>query len=337
MKKIFLIFILILCISANTVSFAEDSAPTLGQRIAKEAALWLGTPYGYSDGAEGYGSPVDCSGLVMRVYEAFGIELPRSSSLQAAEGERVDLNNMIAGDIVCFMYEDGTIGHVGIYIGDNVMIHSPRSDKFVEFSRNFEDWGFAKAVYGRRIIAESDYIPREPDEVILSELNRLFAKSNSVKTNHLKDLIIPDISAQVPEVLPDWYKTVVLQIGNPLMTVDNTEKYIDPDGVAAPCIINNRTHLPLRNVAEEFGVTVEWIGGDTKEIRLSANGVVINLYVDSPVAIANGVTKYVDCVPIIIEEKTYIPIKFIADEFGWIITWDGENKKISLSGYPSEI
>jgi len=328
-RRSILVFLLILNMVLPTISSAEDILAPVGERIVKEAALWIGTEYGTSDGSDGYGSQVDCSGLVMQVYAKFGIELPRTSDLQAMEGDKIELDEMIAGDIVCFIYEDGSIGHVGIYIGANAMIHSPRPGKAVEISRYFEDWGSIKSVYGRRISVESDYTPENLPEDINTEIESLLASENTVSTEHLKDIVV------TPENPID--KTIILEINNPIMKVNDEEKFIENDGVAAPCIINDRAHLPLRSVAEEFGANVEWIGGQDREIKLHYNNTEITLWIDSLKTVVNGEIKYIDSVPVIMNDKTYLPIRFIANEFNWNLDWDGENQKISLSVNKSEI
>ncbi|MGN0005655.1 MAG: copper amine oxidase N-terminal domain-containing protein, partial [Candidatus Gastranaerophilaceae bacterium] len=63
---------------------------------------------------------------------------------------------------------------------------------------------------------------------------------------------------------------IVLQIGNPIMTVNNTQKEIDPGMGTAPVVINDRTLLPVRAVVEEMGGAVGW-NGDTQEVTLSYN------------------------------------------------------------------
>ena len=342
MKKYFILYMLIISIIIPTSGFGDNTDTYIGNKIVKEAALWLGSPYGYSDGCYGYGSPVDCSGLVMQVYRAFGIELPRTSALQALEGTKVELDKMVAGDIVCFMYEDGSIGHVGIYIGADSMIHSPRPDKTVEISTNFEDWGSIKAVYGRRIEVESDYCPAEPAEDIRKKIDDLLLSENSLTTNHLEDILISEAAGteNTEENITEGNrinKVITLEINNPVMMVDGTEKFIDGGGIASPRIINDRTHLPIRAIAEEFGATVEWIGGDKKEIRLSYGSTEITLWANLFETYVNGETKYIDSTPIIIDNTTYLPLRFIANEFGWKIDWDDINKKISLSNNKSEI
>ncbi len=106
---------------------------------------------------------------------------------------------------------------------------------------------------------------------------------------------------------------IILQINNPNMTVNGTEKPIDEDGTA-PVIVNNRTLLPVRAVAEEMGGTVQW-NGDTKTVTLSYNEYEIKLVIDDNTAYLNGTAQILDTAPAIINERTMLPIRFIAESF----------------------
>ena len=73
---------------------------------------------------------VDCSGFTLRIYESFGINLPRLSSEQAKWGSHVNtMAEALPGDLLFFHgYRNGTVtegvGHVAIYIGNGKMIHA---------------------------------------------------------------------------------------------------------------------------------------------------------------------------------------------------------------------
>ena len=73
---------------------------------------------------------VDCSGFTLRIYESFGINLPRLSSEQAKWGSAVgSMAEALPGDLLFFHgYRNGTVtpgvGHVAIYIGNGKMIHA---------------------------------------------------------------------------------------------------------------------------------------------------------------------------------------------------------------------
>lgn len=85
----------------------------------------LGKPYVY--GAAGPDS-YDCSGLIMRAWGAAGVSLPRTTYGQAEAGPQIDRGSLQPGDILFF----SGLGHAGLYVGNNQMIHAPRTGKNVE-------------------------------------------------------------------------------------------------------------------------------------------------------------------------------------------------------------
>jgi cell wall-associated NlpC family hydrolase len=78
------------------------------------------TPYVFS-GSNTYGW--DCSGMVVWMYEHFGITLPHSADKQGHSGKRVSIPKL--GDIVVFAYKGSTnFYHSGIYIGKGKIVNS---------------------------------------------------------------------------------------------------------------------------------------------------------------------------------------------------------------------
>lgn len=66
----------------------------------------------------------DCSGLTSYLYKQIGISINRNSRAQASNGVSVSRNNLKAGDLMFFNTGGSGISHVGIYIGDNKLIHA---------------------------------------------------------------------------------------------------------------------------------------------------------------------------------------------------------------------
>lgn len=118
-----------------TAAPAASGGSVQGEAVVDAARKYLGVPYvwGGTDPATG----LDCSGLVQRVYKDLGYDLPRVSYQQAEAGRPVQggLANAQPGDILAF---DSPVNHVGIYIGDNKMIHAPRPGQDVEVSSVYE-------------------------------------------------------------------------------------------------------------------------------------------------------------------------------------------------------
>ena len=74
------------------------------------------------------GSGFDCSGLTMESWAAAGVSIPRTSEEQWAALPHISLSNLQPGDILVF---NGT-GHVGLYVGGNMLIDAPHSGLDVE-------------------------------------------------------------------------------------------------------------------------------------------------------------------------------------------------------------
>jgi peptidoglycan DL-endopeptidase CwlO len=100
----------------------------IGVQAAKAAVEMLGKPYRY--GAEGPNS-FDCSGLTSWAFQQVGVTLPRSSSQQARVGTPVSRDQLRPGDLV-FFYQP--VSHVGIYVGNNMMINAPQTGDVVKYS-----------------------------------------------------------------------------------------------------------------------------------------------------------------------------------------------------------
>ena len=87
--------------------------------VAVQAALSrIGSPYSWGGSGP---NAFDCSGLVMWSYQQAGISLPHSSQALAQSGQAVSMSEMQPGDLVTY-YSDAS--HVGIYIGDGMMVHA---------------------------------------------------------------------------------------------------------------------------------------------------------------------------------------------------------------------
>ena len=95
------------------------TANTIGAQALRWALTRRGDPYVW--GAAGPGS-FDCSGLVLWAYAKVGISLPHFTGDQWNMGVHVGRNQLEPGDLV-FFYPD--IGHVGLYIGDGLMVDAP--------------------------------------------------------------------------------------------------------------------------------------------------------------------------------------------------------------------
>ncbi|MET7977153.1 NlpC/P60 family protein [Streptomyces mirabilis] len=107
-------------------SSATDSSYTAkADKALAFARTQVGKPYVW--GATGPGS-YDCSGLTQAAWKAAGVDLPRTTWDQVNVGTTVPLSDIKPGDLV-FFYDD--ISHVGLYVGNGMMIHAPKPGAYV--------------------------------------------------------------------------------------------------------------------------------------------------------------------------------------------------------------
>ena len=131
-------------VEENDVPEVEEAAeePVLtGEDIVEFALQYVGNRYVY--GGTSLTKGTDCSGFVMRVYEAFGYKLPRSSYYQRSAGRAVSAEEIQPGDIVCYS------GHVAIYIGDGKIVHASNAKDGIKVSN---DYRYRKVLSIRRIL-----------------------------------------------------------------------------------------------------------------------------------------------------------------------------------------
>jgi peptidoglycan DL-endopeptidase CwlO len=103
--------------------------------VARAAVRWalaqLGDPYRW--GATGP-DLFDCSGLTSSAYRAAGVGIPRVSRAQWGAGPHVQVANLLPGDLVFYAdntSDPSTIHHVGMYIGNGLMVHAPHTGDVV--------------------------------------------------------------------------------------------------------------------------------------------------------------------------------------------------------------
>lgn len=122
--------------SGSATSPSTSADPSYGTKAEKAIAFaraQIGKPYVW--GATGPGS-YDCSGLTQAAWKAAGVTLPRTTYDQVNAGTTVPVSQAQPGDLV-FFYDDVT--HVGIYIGNGMMIHAPKPGTYVREESIFYD------------------------------------------------------------------------------------------------------------------------------------------------------------------------------------------------------
>lgn len=102
-----------------------------------------------------------------------------------------------------------------------------------------------------------------------------------------------------------------------------------------PIIENDRTMVPMRTIFEQLGAQVEWY----EELKTVTGyrrykdiaDVFIKLKIGDNTAYRNGNSFTLDSPPIIRDDRTLVPVRFVADSFGVDVKWDDKNRTVLLS------
>lgn len=92
------------------------------QSIVSFALQFEGNPYVW--GGTSLTNGADCSGFTQSIMANFGISIPRVAADQAYGGRSVDVGSVQPGDLLFYLDDSGSIGHVALYIGNNQVIHA---------------------------------------------------------------------------------------------------------------------------------------------------------------------------------------------------------------------
>jgi len=140
-----------------TLGQMSHSVGDRASNLVVTAMGFLGVPY--RRGGTSVETGFDCSGFVQSMYQnTVGLVLPRRANEQAAATESIDRKDLQPGDLVFFNTLRRAFSHVGIYIGDNKFIHSPKPGAQVRV----EDMG--GSYWKRRFNGARRVLAGEPDE-----------------------------------------------------------------------------------------------------------------------------------------------------------------------------
>lgn len=127
----------------------SEQQNALADKIIATGEKYLGTPYEFG-ARSGQTSTFDCSSFVQHVYKENGIDLPRNSRQQSKVGTTVSKSELQKGDLLFFevrSHHQGQIGHVGIYAGNNKILHTwgPGGVRYDDLSDGWLKEGYVTA------------------------------------------------------------------------------------------------------------------------------------------------------------------------------------------------
>ena len=98
----------------------------------------------------------------------------------------------------------------------------------------------------------------------------------------------------------------------------------------SPVIVNDRTMIPIRFIAEALGLNVSW-NETAQTVSLKGDVIEIEMGIDSNYAKVNGTEKVLDVAPFIENNRTYLPVRFISENLGAKVEWVPGNRSIIVT------
>lgn len=182
----------------------------------------------------------------------------------------------------------------------------------------------------------SDYIKYEDVALVLYNLDKTAENDSAIyssENENIETLVEKAIAEEekynfninYTPTATVYEKTISLQIGSTAATVNGSSATTD----AAPKIVNSRTMLPIRFVAEALGAEVGW-NGDTRTVTIIKGDTNIAITIDSDKAIVNGQEQTLDAPAFVENSRTYLPVRFVSENLGAKVDWDGATQTVTI-------
>ncbi|MFZ5826615.1 MAG: stalk domain-containing protein [Bacillota bacterium] len=120
--------------------------------------------------------------------------------------------------------------------------------------------------------------------------------------------------------------TIRLPIDSPTATVNGRTVTLD----APAMIVENRTLVPLRFVSEALGAEVGW-NGETRQITVKLESTTVELWLDQTRARVNGEERTLDVPPLIVNGRSLVPIRFVAEALQAKVEWEPESRTVIIT------
>ncbi|MEN6325973.1 MAG: glycosyl hydrolase family 18 protein [Syntrophomonas sp.] len=115
---------------------------------------------------------------------------------------------------------------------------------------------------------------------------------------------------------------------SPKLRIDGQLRQFSPGAQ----IYNNRTMIPVRLVVEDEALQgkVYW-DGQLRKVAIDCKGKYLELFIGNHEARVDGQIKYLDAAPYVFQDRTYIPLRFLAENLGAVVGWDRERSEVLIS------
>lgn len=116
-------------------------------------------------------------------------------------------------------------------------------------------------------------------------------------------------------------------------TAGAVDLYVDATKIETdtpPTIVDGRTLVPVRAIFEAIGATVTW-DASTRTVTGVREDITVNIQIDNTTAYVNGEPRVLDVPAQLINDRTMVPARFIAESMGCEVTWDGKTNTVGVA------
>jgi len=139
------------------------------------------------------------------------------------------------------------------------------------------------------------------------------------------EIAFDDIAFQYRPAAEQPKNTVTLAIGKNKMTVNGATVTLDQ----APVLLKDNTVVPIRFIIDALGGQLTWDDAERKVTVIKDNHMA-EIWVDNPDLVIDGEVVTAEVAPVIMNERTMVPLRLISEKMGWTVTWDPETYSITL-------
>jgi peptidoglycan DL-endopeptidase LytE len=134
-------------------------------------------------------------------------------------------------------------------------------------------------------------------------------------------LIAPSVYASTSSI-PAKTEAVSIFVDDKQVQFPDAAPFIDP---------NDRTQVPVRFVSQELGYQVNWnMEGSNVHVTLKNGSDTIDLHTNDDVVYRNGQAVQMDTKPMLYANRTYVPLRFVAEALNSKVEWDGANHMVHV-------
>lgn len=169
----------------------------------------------------------------------------------------------------------------------------------------------------------------------MAALLKQLAPMNHVEVYEFLRMICEDMDEPGLDIKTGWgiprlpdletMRYITMKIGEQDYYVNGAKYCMD----TAPMLLNGRTFVPLVFVGTSLGADVRWDNA-TRQVTVKDGKTKIVLTIGSNVMVVDGKKVYMDCAPFIHDSRTFVPIRWVAENLGAQVGWIQDEAKVMI-------